>query len=208
MANDRRERVRGRHPHAHSRVARALGADDDLPIDPDLEDAAELRARHRPTRSTAAVALAAVFAGAFLGTVARYGVETAWPTHGGHFPTATFVINTSGAFVLGLVLTALLERAPYRSRWLGTHPHASAHVRAFVGGGLLGGWTTYSTMVVEAVTLGHDGRLSAGAGYLALSLVCGVSASVAGIGLGRVRTPRATARLGRAADRPDRREAR
>lgn len=192
-----------RDPHAHSRLARALGADDDLPIDPDLEDAAELRARHRPPRSAVAVALGAVFAGGFLGTVARDGVEAAWPTHAAHFPTATFVINTSGAFLLGLMLTALLERAPHRSRWLATHPLASAHIRAFVGAGLLGGWTTYSTMVVEAVTLGHEGRLSAGAGYLALSLVCGLSASVAGIALGRFRAPRAAARVGAPVDLPD-----
>ena len=174
--------------HHHRRLeqlAHAIGADDDLPIDPDLgtEDAAAPSPRRpRPGRLARAhrahpAILAVIFAGGFLGTLARYGVEPALPTAPAHFPTATFIVNTSGAFVLGLLLTVLLERVRRAGRL----------VRPFAVTGVLGGWTTYSTMVVESVTIGHAGRLALAAGYLALSLLCGVAGGALGIAFGRSR---------------------
>ena len=167
------------------RLARLTGADDPLPIDPDLapDDAAAPSTTHRAAgphghRARPAV-LAVILLGGFLGTLARYEVERAWPTPAGHFPTATFVINTSGSFLLGFVLTVVLERlGPSRYR----------HLRPFAATGLLGGWTTYSTLVVEAVTLGKAGDVALAGGYLAATLVCGVTAVALGIALGRVRT--------------------
>jgi fluoride exporter len=175
-----------------SRLARALGAADELPLDPDLADADIRTGRHASSRSEPGhralpSLLAAVFAGGFAGTLCRYLVERTWPTPPGRFPLATFLINTSGAFLLGLVLTVLIERAPHRSRWLAPRPLVGASMRAFVGAGLLGGWTTYSTLAVEAVALGRHGSFSAAAGYLALSLVCGTSAAAGGIAIGRSR---------------------
>jgi len=185
-------------PERHSsRVAHALGADDDLPLDPDLdvetggEAAPAPRGVRRPSSRgrgpAVAATLGAVFCGGFLGTVGRDLVERAWPTQTGHFPTATFVINTSGAFLLGLLLTVLIERVPLRSGWLGPRPAVAARIRAFMGAGMLGGWTTYSTLAVEAVALARGGKLALAAGYLAISLVCGISGTAAGIGLGRSR---------------------
>lgn len=124
--------------------------------------------------------LASVFAGGALGTLCRYGFERAWPTAPGHFPTATFVINTSGALVLGLVLVVLIERLP----------HLAPRLRPLLGTGFLGGWTTYSTLVVEADTLAKGGRPAMAAGYVAVTLVCGLSAAALGIALGRSRTVR------------------
>lgn len=182
--------------HHHYRrlehLAHALGADDDLPVDPDLSpDADRLPSHHhRPGALAARGArprrggrrgdpwtLAVIFAGGFLGTLARYVVEDAWPSPAGHFPTATFTINTSGAFVLGLLLTVLLERLRARHRL----------VRPFAVTGVLGGWTTYSTMVAEAVTIGHTGDVTLAAGYLAVTLVCGITGVALGIALGRSR---------------------
>jgi CrcB protein len=121
--------------------------------------------------------LAAIAAGGFVGTLARYEVGLAWPTASGHFPAATFTINTSGAFVLGLFLAAAVERR-----------RTGPHLRPLVATGLLGGWTTYSTLAVEAVALSRGGHSPTAVAYLALSLVAGLAAAAAGIALGRVHT--------------------
>ena len=168
-------------------MRQALGADDPLPIDPELapDDPSQPPAGHRGAGRPGATrlrppVLGAILVGGFLGTIARYGVQVAWATPTDHFPMATFVINTSGAFLLGLLLTIVLERLPpYRYRYL----------RPFAGVGVLGGWTTYSTLVVEATAIGKAGDLALAGGYLALTLVCGVSAVTLGIALGRVKAP-------------------
>lgn len=176
-------------PSTHwSRALRGLGAADRLPIDPDLapDDAGEPSPTHRagaphPRRARPSV-LAVIVVGGILGTAARYGVDRALPPSPGTFPTATFLVNCSGSFLLGLFLAALLERA-----------RPAPHLRAFAATGVLGGWTTYSTMAVDATTLGHEGHLALAAGYLALTLVVGLTATTVGIALGRsrVRIPEA-----------------
>jgi CrcB protein len=164
------------------RLARLAGVGDRLPIDPDLapDDAGEPSPTHRPgaarTRRARPAVLAVILAGGLLGTIARYGVTRALPTPAGGFPAATFIVNATGAFVLGLLLAALLERG-----------RPAPLLRPFAATGVLGGWTTYSSMVVDATTLGHEGNLSWAAGYLALTLVVGVTATVLGIALGRAR---------------------
>jgi CrcB protein len=117
--------------------------------------------------------LACIVAGGLVGTLGRYELGLAWPARAGGFPTATFVVNTSGAFLLGLVLTMLTER-----------PRTSPYARPFVGTGVLGGWTTYSTLVVEAATLGKGGHLVMAGAYLAATLAAGLAAVVLGISLG------------------------
>ena len=135
------------------RLARALGAGDALPIDPDLapDDAGSpspAHLAHAPHgRRARPGVLVAIAAGGFAGTLARYEVELAWPAGPGQFPAATFAINTSGAFLLGLFLAAAVERR-----------RPGPHLRPFVATGLLGGWTTYSTLAVEAVTLSKGGH--------------------------------------------------
>jgi fluoride exporter len=165
------------------RLRRVLGADDALPIDPDLapDDAASPSPTHRATavhhhRGRPRV-LAVIALGGFLGTLARYGVGRAWPTAAGHFPTATFAINTSGAFLLGLFLAGMIERRP-----------ASPVLRPFIATGLLGGWTTYSTFSVDIVSLTKGGDALEAGEYLLLSLAAGLVAVAAGIALGRRRT--------------------
>ena len=94
-----------------------------LPVDPDLapEDPGEPSSTHRPgrrRRSRQPLVLAAIGAGGFVGAWGRYEVSATWPSATSHFPWATFVINTSGALFLALVLTMLLGRPgawPYPS---------------------------------------------------------------------------------------------
>lgn len=178
-------RIPARHVHPqYEHIRHALGGDDELPIDPDLEpdDARAPSTSHHPhtAESRAARApwvLVAVFGGGALGTLARYAVEQAWSQPATHFPTTIFLVNTSGAFLLGVVLTMLLERHPSHGRiW-----------RPLLCTGVLGGWTTYSSLVVGADTLAKSGHVVVGAGYVAITLVCGVVAIALGIGLGRAR---------------------
>ena len=160
----------------------ALGGDDQLPIDPDLEpddERAPSPAHHphaAPPQRRGRV-IAAVFVGGAVGTLGRDVASRLWPPHGANFPVTTFLVNTTGAFLLGAVLTVLLERLPAHARvW-----------RPLLCTGVLGGWTTYSSLVGEADTLVKSGHVVIAAGYVCITLVCGVVAAALGIGLGRAR---------------------
>ena len=93
-----------------------------------------------------------VGAGGFLGAIARYAVG-GWISsrYRGQFPVATFVINVTGSFVLGLFLTFATERFALDPRW-----------RLFVAVGFVGAYTTFSTFEYESERL-----LAAGGFWLA-----------------------------------------
>lgn len=89
--------------------------------------------------------LGAVFIGGTLGTLTRAALENAAPAAQGHWPWATFCINIIGAFILSVLLQALLRRGP------DTGPRKLARLAG--GTGFLGGFTTYSTFAVETLHL-------------------------------------------------------
>ena len=124
--------------------------------------------------------LAAVGAGGFLGALGRYELGLAWPTPAGHFPWTTFTINISGAFLLGLVLTLLLERVG-STRF--------GFVRPFFCVGVLGAWTTMSTFAVEGDLLIKDGHRPTALLYVLATLVFGVAATWLGVGMARTFDP-------------------
>ncbi|MGZ4256709.1 MAG: fluoride efflux transporter FluC [Gaiellaceae bacterium] len=109
-----------------------------------------------------------------LGALARYGLEGWISRRAGSFPWGTFVVNVSGSFLLGLLVTLLGERfavAPW--------------VRASLTIGFLGAYTTFSTLSLESYRL-LEGRSYALAGAnLAGSLAAGVLALYGGVVLGR-----------------------
>ena len=140
-----------------------------LPLDPDLPA--------DPTgRSPAVVAVVAV--GGFLGALARYELGLAWPTAAGHIPWATFTINTSGAFLLGLVVTVLVR--------IGRHNHL---LRPFFCVGVLGAWTTMSTFAVESDLLVRAHRAGAAVAYTALTVAVGIAVAWLGVVIGRWVSP-------------------
>ena len=117
-------------------------------------------------------------AGGFLGALGRYELGLAWPTRAGHFPWTTFTINISGAFLLGLVLTLLLERVG-----------APRYVRPFFCVGVLGAWTTMSTFAVEGDLLVKDGHTPTALLYVLATLIFGVGATWVGVAVARAFDP-------------------
>jgi CrcB protein len=125
--------------------------------------------------------LLAVWAGGTLGTASRYLIGLSVP-HLGQLPAATVGINVSGAFVLGVLLERLaLGGADEGRRRL---------VRLTVGTGFLGGYTTYSTLAVDTVSLWRDGLSWVAAVYALGTLVIGAAAAALGIFIAaRLRRP-------------------
>jgi fluoride exporter len=108
--------------------------------------------------------LGAVFAGGALGTLLRAALSEAFPHDASAWPWPTLVVNVAGAFVLGWVVTRLPEH-PHTQRW-----------RAFVGPGLCGGVTTFSTMQLELVRMVEADRFGLALGYAAASVALGLLA--------------------------------
>ena len=139
-------------------------------------------AEFRPARPGARVRPGVVFAialGGALGAPARYGMAQWIHVAKDTFPWATFWTNISGAFVLGLFLTVMIQRFP-----------APTYPRPFFAIGFLGAFTTFSTMAVETVTLVKDGHALLGIGYSCISVGLGLAVAYAGILAGRVSAAR------------------
>jgi CrcB protein len=119
--------------------------------------------------------LLAVFAGGLVGTTLRLLLDLLLPHGDDGFPVSTLLINIVGAFTLGL-LTARL--------W----PRASASLKALLGPGLLGSFTTYSAFAVSLVALADAAQWLLAAVYLVATIALGLAAAWAGLRLGRART--------------------
>jgi fluoride exporter len=133
----------------------------ELPLDPDTP------VHLRPS------AWAWVLAGGVVGTGLRWAIEQAVPTSPRGWPWATFGINLTGAFVLGLLLE-FLARSGSDTGW-------RRRARLFGGTGLCGAFTTYSTLALEITSLGRDGVPWWGLAYGVSSVALGVLAAWAGI---------------------------
>jgi CrcB protein len=107
--------------------------------------------------------LLAIFAGGVVGALLRAGLEQAFPASGDGWPWATFIANVVGTALLAYFATRLQERLP-----------PSTYPRPFLGTGLCGALTTFSTMQIEAIRLfRHDHALIA-IGYLTASVIAGL----------------------------------
>lgn len=107
--------------------------------------------------------------GGFLGAIARYAIGV-WigQKWGRSFPLGTFVINVSGSFFIGLLMSLFTERFMVNPQW-----------RLFLAVGFLGAYTTFSTFEYETGSLLKDGEwiiasmnvvFSVFAGFIALKL--------------------------------------
>ncbi|WP_083527889.1 fluoride efflux transporter FluC [Curtobacterium ammoniigenes] len=143
-------------------------------IDPDsdsdslaLSRASSQRPVHLRWSSIGLVAL-----GGAVGTAVRAVLAAAFPdAHG--ISWIIFWINVIGAFALGGLIESLARRGPDIGR--------RRRVRLLIGTGVLGGFTTYSTLAVDTAKLLVEGRWGPGAGYAGLTVVSGVVAAALGI---------------------------
>lgn len=108
--------------------------------------------------------LVAVVIGAVVGTSARLAIDTLVGQ-----PASTLAINVVGSFALGLLVARLWSSA---APWL----------KAGLGPGLIGTFTTFSALAVTLVELGFTWGAAL---YLGLSVVLGLLAAWAGLRVGR-----------------------
>lgn len=107
--------------------------------------------------------------GGMIGTLLRYLLGAMMSDIAG-----ILLINLSGSLALGWLLAALAARGPNRPR-----------IRLFLGTGVLGGFTTYSTLAVGSFDLIAGGSVGLGTAYALASVVLGVIAAAIGILIGR-----------------------
>jgi fluoride exporter len=113
----------------------------------------------------------AIGIGGALGALARYGADRLIEHHlAGTFPWSTFLINVSGCFLAGLVVTAIVDRH-HEPSWVGLG----------LVTGFLGAYTTYSTFAQETYHLGTSHLAAA-----VLNVVLSVSIGIAAVGIGGV----------------------
>ena len=115
------------------------------------------------------MSLVMVMLGGAIGSALRYLVSQWLPTAAGTLPLSTLLVNAIGSGLLG-ALTVLTSR----------YTMLSTELTLLLGVGLCGGFTTFSTVTVEALLLAENDRLGLGVLYALLSLVLGVLAALAG----------------------------
>lgn len=151
----------------------------DLPVDPDVEpddaerDLAATVSFLRESRHAVAARwdlLLVIAMGGALGSLARWAAgRLAGETV---FPWSTLAVNVVGGLALGALVVYVVECRP-----------GSRYLRPFAGVGVLGGFTTFSTYMLDTRTLVADGHLPLAVLYLLGTLVAGLLAVWAGVAL-------------------------
>lgn len=109
-----------------------------------------------------------VAAGGAIGASGRYAIGLAMQSFGLRaFPFATLTVNILGSFLLGLLLA------------YGQQQSVSETTRLFLGVGVLGAFTTFSTFSVEVVTLASQGEMLKAALHIGLNVIICIAAVVA-----------------------------
>lgn len=143
-----------------------------LPVDPDI-DVDDPRRSNRPVHLHRRY-LGIVALGGALGTAARDAISTALPAQNG-VSWSIFWINITGALLLGVLLESLARRGPEEGR--------RRILRLLLGTGVLGGFTTYSTLATSTAALFLAHRDLTGTGYALLTVLAGAVATGAGIAI-------------------------
>ena len=112
----------------------------------------------------------AVILGGAAGCAARHAVNLARALAGSAVPMATATVNLTGSLVIGalagLIAIGRLQLSP--------------HARTFVFVGILGGFTTFSSFMLDTLTLVQSGREGTAFANLALQLAGGAACVWAG----------------------------
>lgn len=101
--------------------------------------------------------------GGFLGAIARFWLDGYVNERlGSGFPYGTFIINCSGSFLIGLVLTLVADRAHWNPHW-----------RYLIAIGFIGAYTTFSTFEYETLRMVQGSEFLIAGLYVGLSVVLG-----------------------------------
>ena|ERR1700754_2941428 len=142
-------------------------------VDPDVD--MHVQAQRRELAGHPLDVLGAIAVGGVIGAEARYGIGLAWPHGPSGWPWATLLINVSGCLLIGVLMVVITEFVD---------PHRL--VRPFLGVGILGGYTTFSTYTVDAISLADDARPGLAVAYLVVTPVVAVLACALGAGATRL----------------------
>ena len=142
-----------------------------MSVDPDVD--VHVPAQRRELARTHGGVLAVIAVGGGLGALARYGISQWLPTTPDQFPWGTFAINVVGCFLIGVLMV----------RW-GQRPL----LRPFLGVGILGGFTTFSTYAVETRAMLTPGEVPLAMAYLFGTVAAALLAVLAGVVLMRALT--------------------
>lgn len=118
-------------------------------------------------------ALLAVAVGGLIGTGLRLACDLAFPHADGELPVETLIVNLLGAFALGWLVGGL---------W--TRPAVPAWLKAGLGPGLIGSFTTLSAVMASLIVLTREGETWLAALYLLVSVAGGLLLAAAGLKLG------------------------
>jgi CrcB protein len=135
------------------------------PLDPDTAIDPWAVSRPHQWRRHQAALLAVIAVGGVIGACARYGATLLWPTAPTAFPWTTFWINVTGCACMGVLMVLITERST---------PHPL--VRPFLGTGVLGGYTTFSTCTIDTQRLIDHGQAAVALLYLAATLAAALLA--------------------------------
>ena len=127
-------------------------------MDPDVD--LHVPAHRQELRKHPAAVLAAIAGGGVIGALARYGIATAWSHDPARFSWSIWTVNVSGCFLIGVLMVLIARRLPRQSL-----------IRPFFGVGILGGYTTFSTSVVDVQQAAAHGAPGTALLYLAATLV-------------------------------------
>lgn len=149
---------------SRSETERPVDADVDLRV-----PAQRAELRRAPWATLGMIAL-----GGAAGALARYGLGVAFPRQTGAFPWTTLAINTVGCLLIGVLMVAITEV------W-----SAPGWVRPLLGVGVLGGFTTFSTYILETSQLLAGGAARMALAYLALTPLLALTAVGTGSAMAR-----------------------
>jgi fluoride exporter len=133
--------------------------------DSSSEEQHRSRSRRLSLQSVDRQELAAIFAGGFIGSIARGALAESLSAGPDQWPWAIFAVNMVAALALGYFVTRLQERLP-----------PSTYRRPFLATGICGALSTFSTMMLELLRMIDGAHWTLALGYACASIAGGLGA--------------------------------